>query len=113
MFSKENIHKSIKESFKKILTEYNFQFPLSWVWIGVNGAFLTGRFELSKGDLKLKSIHLSGRAQKLRPPVNAMVVDARGYAVHILFKSFGEVSKITYCHVDEAPPIAPLNWSRA
>ena len=113
VFRKENVEKSVQECFKKILTEYNLQFPLSWVWIGVNGAFLTGRFELSRSDVKLKSIHLSGKAEKLRPPVNAMIVDARGYAVHIFFGSSGEVSKMTYLCVDEPPPIAPLNWPKA
>ncbi len=108
MFTEENL----KKIFLTILFDFYFQFPISWVWIGVNGAFLTGRFELSKTK-EFKSIVLSGKAKKLRFPINAMLVDAKGEAAHVLLKRSGEVDKVTRCRVDEAPPIAPLNWSKA
>ncbi len=57
---------TIQKIFEKILIDYNFQFPISWVWIGVNGAFLTGRFELSKTEKRIE-IHRSERkAQKIK-----------------------------------------------
>ncbi len=109
MFTEE----SLKKVFLTILIDFNFQFPISWVWIGVNGAFLTGRFEFSKNEKKFKSIILNGKAKKLRFPVNAMPVDARGEAVHVFFKRFGEVNKVARCRVDDPPPIGPLNWPEA
>jgi hypothetical protein len=104
MFTEE----SLRKIFETILIKYNFQFPISWVWIGINGAFLTGRFEFSKNE-KFKSIILNGKAKKLRFPINAMLVDARGEAAHVLLKRFGEVDMVTRCKIDDPPPMGPLN----
>jgi hypothetical protein len=104
MFTKE----SVQRAFEIILLEYNFQFPISWVWIGINGTFLTGRFELSKSGEKLKTTVLSGKVRKIRFPVNIMLVDGGGKAAHILLNS-AEFGEVTRCSVDEPLSIAPLN----
>jgi hypothetical protein len=106
MFTKESIH----EIFKKILIEYKFQLPISWVWIGVNGALLTGRIEMSRWSKEFRSVTLSGNPKKLRYPVNVMLVDARGEAAHVLFKGTGEADEINRCRVDEPPPAIPPGW---
>ena len=109
MFTKE----SMQKIFKKILIDYNFQPPISWVWIGVNGAFMTGRIEFSKGSKEFKSILLSGKPKKLRFPVNVMLVDSRGEAAHVLFKGTGEAKdEVNRCRVDE-PPGLISNWPKA
>jgi hypothetical protein len=108
-----SIQEGIQKIFKMILVDYKFELPVSWVWIGVNGAFLTGRIEFSKRDKELKSIILSGKAKKLRFPVNVMLVDAKGDAAHVLFRGSGEVDKVTRCRVDEPSPVGPPNWAKA
>lgn len=104
MFKKEGFEKA----FKTILVDYNFQPPIAWVWIGVNGAFMTGKI-IWEGK-EFKSITLSGKPKKLRLPVNVMLVDAKGMAAHLLLKKTGEVDGVNRCRVDEPPPAAPLNW---
>lgn len=100
---------TLQKIFKMIFLEYNFQVPISWVWIGVNGAFFTGRIELSKSGKEAKSIILSGKAKKLRFPINVMLVDSKGEAAHILFKGPGEDDVLTRCRVDGPLPVASLN----
>ena len=108
MFTQESVQRALEI----ILIDYNFQFPIHWVWVGINGAFLIGRFEIQKSGEKLKSILLTGKPKKLRFPVNIMLVDARGEAAHILLHS-DNFGKVIRCRVDEPSPIAPLNWPRA
>jgi len=103
---------SLQKIFKKILIDYNFQLPVSWVWIGVNGAFMTGRIEFSEASKEFKSILLSGKPRKLRFPVNVMFVDARGEAAHVLFKGTGGADEVNHCRFEEPPgPIS--NWPKA
>ncbi|MFB3886041.1 MAG: hypothetical protein ACE144_12495 [Thermodesulfobacteriota bacterium] len=92
--------KSLEVIFKRLLLEHSFQFPLTWAWIGANGGVLAGRFEWSVGK-GLETIILSGKPKTLRYPVNAMIVDRRGVAAHILFKGPEEISKATLCRADE------------
>lgn len=102
-----------EESFKIIgamFIEYNFQWPISWAMIGVNGAFLTGRFELSIIGKKFKSTVLSGKAKKLRFPINAMFVDAKGKAAHVAFLRTGEVGETTPFNISKTPSIS---WPKA
>jgi len=106
MFTKE----SMQKIFKKILIDYNFQSPISWVWVGVNGAFMTGRIEFLEGSKEFKSILLSGKPNKLRFPVNVMLVDSRGEAAHILFKGTGGADEVNRCCVDEPQRAAPSDW---
>ena len=103
MVSKE----SMVEIFKKILIEYKFQPPISWVWIGVNGAFMTGRIAISKGSKELGSVTLSGNPEKIKFPVTVMLVDAKGDAVHVLFKGPGQVDKVKSLLGDDPPPATP------
>ena len=95
------------EVFKIILIDYDFRLPISWVWIGVNGAFMTGRIEISKGSKELRSVTLSGNPKKLRFPVNVMFVDATGNAAHVLFKGPGQANEVNRLHVDDPPPATP------
>ena len=97
----------------KMLVEYNFQFPLSWVFIGVNGSFWTGRFEFGGIGTKFKYIPLSGEEQELKPPINGMVIDSRGDAMHFSVKGSGEVSDPTLLRLTKPLAIAPLNWPKA
>jgi hypothetical protein len=107
MFTKENIH----EILKKILIDYKFQLPIAWVWVGVNGVFLTGRIEVSKGSKEFRSVTLSGNPKKLRFPVNVMFVDSRGQAAHVLSRGAGEGDdELNRLRVDEPPPAGPLAW---
>ena len=107
MFTKE----SVRTVFKTILDDYKFQLPIAWVWIGANGEFLTGRIEISKGSKELRSVILSGSPEKLKFPVNVMLVDARGEAAHVLNMGPGQGhDEITRCGVDEPPPAAPPGW---
>ena len=107
MFTKESIH----TIFKTILEEYKFQLPIAWVWIGANGEFLTGRIEISKGSKEPRSVTLSGKAEKLKYPVNIMLVDARGEAAHVLNMGPGQGhDEITRCGVDEPSPATPAGW---
>lgn len=106
MYTRESFHKV----FDKIFLDYNFQFPLSWVWISVNGAFLTGRFERSNSDKKFESILLTGKVKKIIFPINAMIVDANGAAAHVLLKKNGEIGEVTRCRSDQPMPATPLGW---
>ncbi len=100
---------SLHDIFKRVLIEYNFQYPMTWTWIGINGRAVTGRFERKK-DGGLKTIMLNGKPKTLRFPVNAMLVDATGQAVHILFKSSMQLGEMNRCKVDEPPPAVPPFW---
>jgi hypothetical protein len=108
---------SIQKIFRMILIDYNFELPITWVWIGVNGAFLTGRIERSRWSEELGSVVLSGNPKKIRFPVNAMLVDAKGQAAHVLFKETGEVDGVNRLRVDEpkpaVPPSPPTGWGKA
>ncbi|MBM4277276.1 MAG: hypothetical protein FJ130_05240 [Deltaproteobacteria bacterium] len=81
MFSDEGIRKA----FEKIFLGYGFEFPMSFVLVGINGTFLTGRFEVSFITKKFRTTVVSGKANKLRFPINAMIVDAKGKVAHIEF----------------------------
>ena len=100
-----------EEGFKKIFEmmfiEHDFKLPMSWVLIGVNGAFLTGRFELSIIGKKFKCIVLNGKANRLRFPINAMFVDAKGKAAHVSFLRTGETGEITPFNISEIPSTSP------
>jgi hypothetical protein len=104
------IEESIRELFKKILIEFTFQLPISWVWVGQNGGFMTGRIEVSKLTKEPRSVILSGNPKKLKFPVNIMLVDARGDAAHVLLKESGEIDGVNRLRVDEPPPEVPPRW---
>lgn len=106
-----SIEESIQGIFHKVLIDYGFKLPIAWVWIGVNGAFLTGKIESVKSGMR--NVIIKGKSNKLRFPVNAMLVDSEGKAAHVLFKGPGQVDKVNRLRVDESPPIPPLNWPRA
>jgi hypothetical protein len=94
MFPEENLRKV----FEIIILEHGFEFPLSWVMVGINGTFLTGRFEILIIG-KVKSTIINGKANKLRFPINCMIVDRRGKAAHIVFSRTDEAGEITPCFV--------------
>ena len=100
---------SLQKIFKTIFIDYNFQFPLSWTWIGINGAIVTGRYELKK-DGGVRGVVLNGKPKSVEFPINALVVDGRGQAVHILFKDSMEFGDLSPCRVDEPAPATPPIW---
>lgn len=102
--------KGIKKAIELMFFEYGFEFPLSWVLIGVNGAFLTGRFE-SPNRKEFKYTVLNGKANRLRFPINAMFVDAKGKAAHISFERSGAPGPLTRCAGQAETP--PINWPKA
>ncbi len=69
----------------EIFLKHHFEFPVTWVMVGVNGALFAGRSELSI-QKEVRTIILTGKAKKLRFPVNMMLVDRTGKAAHVLFK---------------------------
>ena len=109
MLKNENVLKVIM----KMLVEYKFQFPLSWVFIGINGSFWSGRFEFEVGENKIKHIPIGNQYSILMPPINGMVVDLRGDAMHFSIKGSGEVSHPTICRISESIPIESLNLPKA
>jgi len=100
VFSEEGIKKALEIMF----IEYGFELPLSWVLIGINGTFLTGRFELSIIGKKFKTTVINGKANRLRFPINAMFVDAKGKVAHVTFLRTG--------NKDEAMSMTVLNERR-
>jgi hypothetical protein len=89
MFSED----SIKKVLETMLFKYEFELPFSFVLIGVNGAFLTGRIEASIIDGA--QITVEGEANKLRFPINLMIVDQKGKAGHVAFLMTGEEKEVT------------------
>lgn len=71
---------------EEIFLKHHFELPVSFAMIGVNGAFLTGRFELSFFQTKFRAILLSGKAKDLRFPINMLLVDKTGKAAHTSFE---------------------------
>lgn len=53
--------------------------------MGMNGALFAGRSELSM-QKEIRTIILTGKAKKLKFPINMMLVDRTGKAAHVLFK---------------------------
>jgi len=96
MFKPEQFQKIAEE----IILKHRFEFPISWVMIGVNGAFLTGRWELSIPQKQFRSLTLSGKAKKLRRPINMMLVDRIGKAFHVLFKKGDEPIDLTNLRIE-------------
>ena len=96
MFKTDDLEKAIC----KLFVDYDFQFPIHLVMIGINGAFLNVKLNLSKTGA-FSHIILTGRARDLRFPINSMFVDAKGDAAHILFKGSGEPDEITRLKVDQ------------
>ena len=96
MFKPEQIQKIVEE----IFLQHHFEFPISWVMVGVNGAFFTGRWEFSIPQNKLKSFTLSGKAKKLKRPINMMLVDRTGKAFHVLFKKSDEPMDLTNLRIE-------------
>ena len=81
MFKPEQFQRIAEEIFLR----HNFELPITWVMVGVNGAIFAGRFELSVLK-KFKVIVLTGEAKKLRFPINMLVVDKTGKAGYVFFK---------------------------
>lgn len=102
-----------QESFRKIvdiiLIDYKFEFPTTLAMIGVNGAYMVARFELS--GTAVKTIALTGKAKNLRFPINTMFVDARGKAAHVLFKKSVKDGDLTL--YDVWPETPPVGWPKA
>ena len=105
MFKNEDFLKVIM----KMLVEYKFLFPLNWVFIGINGSFWAGRFEFDGRETKIKHIPIGNQDSILIPPINGMVVDSTGDAMHFSIKGSGEVSHPTICRLNESIPIGPLD----
>jgi hypothetical protein len=111
-----------EEAFKKIVEmifiDYKFEFPITFAMVGMKG-FLVWKFELAmaigelKTTAKFESTVLAGKAKSLRFPINMMIVDSRGEAIHILFKAPSEINKVTRCQVEQPPPTDPINWPKA
>lgn len=91
MFSEEGIIKAVEVMFN----EKGFELPMSFVLIGINGTFLTGRFELSIIGKKFKTILINGKANRLRFPINAMFVDAKGKVAQVTFLRTGNKVEAT------------------
>ena len=93
-----------KEISKIILAlfEKKFEFPMTLVMIGINGSHLVAKFEMltitekNVVTTKFKNSVLSGKAENLRFPINAMFVDARGIAAHILIKNADKLGDLTF-----------------
>lgn len=102
-----------KEGFRKImemiLIDHGFEFPITFVMIGVNGAFLIARFEMIGQEFKEKV--LTGKAKNLRFPINTMFVDAKGRAAHVSFERSGEYGKLMHCLGQSEP--SSIGWPRA
>jgi len=90
MFSDEGIKKAIET----LVFKHEFEFPFSFVLIGVNGTFLTARLESSIVDGPRFTVH-EGEANKLRFPINCLIVDRKGKAAHVAFLMTGEENKVT------------------
>jgi hypothetical protein len=90
MFSEE----SIRKVFEIMLVQYQFELPMSWAIIGVNGTFLTGKFEASITG-QFRSTVLSGKANRLRFPINCLFVDRKGKAALVAFSKSSEIGKVT------------------
>jgi hypothetical protein len=84
---------SIKKVLETMLFKHEFELPFSFVLIGVNGAFLTGRIGASIIDGP--QITIEGEASKLRFPINLMIVDKKGKAGHVAFSMTGEEKEVT------------------
>ncbi len=91
MFLEEGIKKALETM---LLFKHEFELPFTFVLIGVNGTFLTGRIEASIVD-GLQFTVLEGEAKKLRLPINLMIVDRKGKAGHVAFLMTGEENKVT------------------
>jgi hypothetical protein len=89
MFPEEGIKKALET----MLFKHEFELPFTFVMIGANGAFLTGRFEGSIIDGP--QITVEGEASKLRFPINLLIVDQKGKAGHVAFSMTGEEKKVT------------------
>lgn len=96
-FSEEGIKKAVEIMF----IDYGFELPMSWAMIGINGTFLIGRIELSIISKKIKVTVIHGKANRLRFPINAMFVDAKGKVAQVTFKRTG--------NKDEVPSMTVLN----
>lgn len=95
------LEEGMKKMFEIIFIDYGFKLPTSWVLIGINGTFLTGRVELSIIGKKIKTTVINGKANRLRFPINAMFVDAKGKVAQITFLRTG--------NKDEAMSMTVLN----
>lgn len=98
------------------LFEHNFEFPVILVMIGVNGAHLIAKFELSSVNGKLtttsefKQTVLTGEAKNLRFPINTMFVDAKGMAAHVCCKRPDKWGDLTFFPGDPNAPAVP--WEK-
>lgn len=102
-----------EEGFKKIvemiLIDHQFEFPITFVMIGVNGSILAARFEMAKGEFKTNI--LTGKPKHLRFPINTMFVDAKGKAAHVCFERSGQYGNLTRCLGQ--PEMPPIGWPKA
>jgi hypothetical protein len=89
MFAEEDIKKALGT----MLFKHEFELPFSFVLIGVNGTFVTGRIEPSIVDGP--QVIVAGEASKLRFPINLMIVDQKGKAGHVAFSMTGEEKEVT------------------
>jgi hypothetical protein len=89
MFPEEDIKKALEE----MLFKHEFELPLTFVLVGVNGTILTGRIEVSIIDGP--QITVKGEASKLRFPINLMIIDQKGKAGHVAFSMTGEEKEVT------------------
>lgn len=91
------------------MVDHKFEFPITFVMIGINRAIMAARFEMINGKLKINI--LNGKAKNLRFPINTMFVDAKGKAAHVCFERSGQHGDLTRCLGQiEA---APIGWPRA
>lgn len=99
------------------LFEHNFEFPVILVMIGVNGAYLAAKFELSSVGGKLttttefKQTVLTGEAKNLRFPINTMFVDAKGMAAHVCAKTPDKWGELTFFPGESDVP--PATWEKS
>ena len=89
MFPEEGVKKALET----MLFKHEFELPFTFVLIGVNGTFVTGRIEASIIDGP--QITVQGEATKLRFPINLMICDSKGKAGHVAFSMTGEEKKVT------------------
>ncbi len=80
------------DQFERLLAEtllkHNFQVPMTWVMIGVNGHIFAGRFNPPTTEKEpVGFVIIVGEAKRLRFPINLLLVDRDGMATHFFFEN--------------------------
>jgi hypothetical protein len=91
MVLRDQKEKELFKIFEELVLIRNFQSPVIWTMVGVNGAVLRAKWEFSfdpEADLFERSnvTVLEGKAKNLRFPINLFVTDREDRSVNILFE---------------------------